>query len=156
MRCTILVMGRLKDRYLEEGMSTYLKRLRRYGSFELVRLKEDKKTNPQAEAAAISAEGQRLLSRVGPNDTLIALTEEGELLSSTQWARKQQTLMDQTNGKLIFVIGSGPGLCPEVKTQARMLLSLSPLTFPHQMVPLLLLEQLYRAQTILNNEPYHR
>ncbi len=156
MKIAILVMGRLKDRYLEEGIETYLQRLRLYCPIELIRLKEEKKTNAASEPRAIQIEGERILAQVGEGDTLIALSEEGRRLDSQAWAATMQSSLDACRGRLLFVIGSGAGLAPEVKQRADILLSLSPMTFPHQIALLLLAEQLYRAWTLLKNEPYHR
>lgn len=156
MKTAILVMGRLKDRYLEEGIETYFQRLRRYCPIELIRLKEENKPNLASEARAIQIEGERILSHIGPEDTLIALSEEGQRWDSTRWAHEMQQALDATRGRLFFVIGSGAGLASEVKQRADILLSLSPMTFPHQIALLLLTEQIYRAWTILKNEPYHR
>ncbi len=156
MKMTILVVGRLKDRYLEKGIEDYLRRLKKYGSIELIRLKEERKTNAASEEEAIRKEGERILSQLKPNDYLVAMTEEGKLFDSRTFAQKMREILDRTRGKIFFVIGSGPGLHPNVKRRADLLLSLSPLTFPHQLALLFLTEQLYRSWTILKNEPYHR
>lgn len=156
MKIAILVMGRLKDRYLEEGIETYFQRLHRYCPIELIRLKEENKPNLASEARAIQIEGERILAQVGEADTLIALSEEGRRLDSQTWATTMQSALDGCRGRLLFVIGSGAGLAPEVKRRADILLSLSPMTFPHQIALLLLTEQIYRAWTLLKNEPYHR
>lgn len=156
MKLAIIVVGRLKDRYLEEGIADYAKRLKRYGTCEIIRVREEVKRNRKVEAVAVEKEAERLLAHIKPGDHLIAMSEEGALLSSTEWAEQLDDLSSRTPGRLVFVIGSGAGLAPSVKKAARTLFSLSPLTFPHQVALLLLLEQLYRANTILQNEPYHR
>lgn len=156
MKMDVLVVGQLKDRYLEEGIQLYMKRLRRYGSIELIRIREEKKPNASLERLAIQKEGERILSRVKKDDTLVVLTEEGKLYDSRQWAASVQKWLGETPGRLHFVIGSGPGLSDEVKQRANHLLSLSRMTFPHQLALLFFLEQLYRGWTITKNEPYHR
>ena len=156
MKLVIAVVGRLKDRYLEPGLNEYLKRIKRYGTVEVVRIREEKKSKRQSESQAVSKEGERILQLVQPGDKLFALTEAGKLLDSQQWAQQWEDWVQFTPGRLIFAIGSGPGLSEEVKRSADIQLSLSPLTFPHQLALLLLLEQIYRGYTILNNEPYHR
>jgi 23S rRNA (pseudouridine1915-N3)-methyltransferase len=156
MKTGILVVGRLKDRYLEEGIESYLARLRRYAPVELIRLPEEKKHNRESEAQAVQIEGERILSQIRDEDTLIALSEEGKRLDSATWALQMRDAFEQSRGRLLYVIGSGAGLCPRVKQRANLLLSLSPMTFPHQIALLLLTEQIYRAWTILHNEPYHR
>ena len=156
MKWSVLVVGRLKDKYLEEGMQHYLKRLKRYCSIEIVRLKEEKKNNPQMELTARATEGARILSHVKPDDILVAMSEEGKLYDSREWSEQMQDWLQRARGRIIFVIGSGPGLDESVKKRADVLVSLSRLTFPHQIAHPLLLEQLYRGWTIHNNEPYHR
>ena len=156
MKMSILVVGRLKDRYLEEGLQDYMKRLKKYGSIELIRIKEEKKNQASMEIEAVKKEGERILNHIKADDYLVAMSEEGKLFSSPQWAKKMRTILDKTRGKVFFVIGSGAGLAPSVKKRADLLLSLSPLTFPHQLALLFLTEQLYRGWTILKNEPYHR
>lgn len=156
MKLLIVVVGRLKDRYLEEGINDYLKRLKRYGTCELIRVKEESKRNRSAEAAAVEKEAQRILSQIKPGDFLVTMTEEGELVDSQTLAHELDDIASRTPGRIVFVIGSGAGLAPSVKAEANRMLSLSPMTFPHQVALLLLTEQLYRANAILNNEPYHR
>jgi len=149
-------VGRLKDRYLEEGLDTYLKRLKQFGKVSLTRVREIPKKNPQAEAAAKEKEAEKILAICKPGDRLVALTEEGKLHDSVQWAKMMEKMVNSTTGKIVFAIGSGPGLSETVKKQADHLVSLSPLTFPHQLALLLLLEQLYRGATILQGSPYHK
>ncbi len=156
MKLVVAVVGRLKDRYLEPGIEEYLKRIKRYGSVELIRIREERKSHRQNEAQAVAKEGDRILQLVQPGDRLFALTEEGAQYDSPEWAENWEQWVQFTPGRLIFAIGSGPGLSPEVKQKANTQLSLSPLTFPHQLALLLLLEQIYRGYTILRNEPYHR
>jgi 23S rRNA (pseudouridine1915-N3)-methyltransferase len=156
MKLLIVVVGRLKDRYLEEGINDYLKRLKRYGTCELIRVKEESKRNRSAEAAAVEKEAQRILAQIKPGDFLVTMTEEGDLVDSQTLAHELDDIASRTPGRIVFVIGSGAGLAPSVKAEANRMLSLSPMTFPHQVALLLLTEQLYRANSILNNEPYHR
>lgn len=156
MKFVIAVVGRMKDRYLETGVEDYLKRIRRYCPVDLVRIKEERKSKAQYEAQAIAKEGEKILQLVKPGDKLIAMSEEGRQFDSIQWANQMDNWFQNTPGRIILAIGSGPGLSPDVKQQADTLLSLSPLTFPHQLAYLLLLEQLYRGFSILNGEPYHR
>lgn len=156
MKCQILVMGRLKDRYLEEGITTYLTRFRSFLPTEVIRLKEEEKSSRDAEASAIATEAASILGKIESHDILIALSEEGRRLDSRGFAAELQTFLSESRGKIVFCIGSGPGLHTSVKERADLLLSLSPLTFPHQLALLLLAEQLYRASTILRGEPYHR
>lgn len=156
MKTTILVVGKLKDRYLKEGIEDYLKRTQRYSPVELLRVKEEPKPDAASEARGKAREAERLLAQIRPTDTVVAMTEEGRRFSSQQWSSTMMEMLEDSRGRLVFVIGSGAGLAPEVKQRANLLLSLSPMTFPHQVALLLLMEQLYRAWTIAKREPYHR
>ena len=139
-RYHILAIGKLRKLWIKEGLSIYLKRLPGLAITEL------RESNPQQEAKVIH-------NTVKKNELLITLSEEGEALSSLAFAERLQKL---GNERLVFVIGGADGLSPEVKDSSAWSLSLSPLTFPHEIARLLLVEQLYRAQTILQQGPYHR
>lgn len=158
MKLVVAVVGRLKDRYLETGIEDYCQRINRYSSFELIRIREETKsgTSPHEEQQAVGKEGDKILQLLRPGDKLIALSEEGTLCNSHQWAKSMEDWLQSTPGRVIFTIGSGLGLAQHVKQRADLLLSLSPLTYPHQLALLLLLEQLYRGFTILHREPYHK
>jgi 23S rRNA (pseudouridine1915-N3)-methyltransferase len=136
----LLVVGRVKKDWLREGLAVYLKRL---PELEILELKD---TNPDRE-------GEQILAILKPSDRLIALTEEGKTYSSVAFAE----LLSQANSNsLVFAIGSADGLSSTLKQQAAHLLSLSPMTFPHEVARLLLVEQLYRAKTILQGSQYHK
>ncbi len=156
MSILVVAVGKLKEKYLQPGIDEYLKRIKRFSKIELLRVKEEVKSEKKGEQEAILREGERILNTLSPRDKLIALSEEGKLFSSKEFAEFLQKIQSEGQGRLVFAIGSGPGLSLQVKERADFLLSLSPLTFPHQLALLLLLEQLYRSYTILNNLPYHR
>lgn len=139
-RIRIVAVGRVRKAWLREGMTLYQRRL---PGLEILELRD---ATPAREADAITA-----LLRA--DEQLVALCEEGEGLTSRALAER---LRDSGSGRLAFVIGGAEGLDPALKRQARWRLSLSPLTFPHEIARLLLLEQLYRAQSILQGGPYHR
>ena len=139
-RIRILAVGKVRKSWVKEGLSTYQKRL---PGLSVVELRDG---TPEREAAAILAE-------LRSDEQLVALSEEGQRLGSVQLAER---LRDSGSGRLAFVIGGADGLSVELKRRASWMLSLSPLTFPHELARLLLLEQLYRAQTILQGGPYHR
>ena len=156
MKIKVLVVGKLKDRYLETGIQDYLKRIKRFCQIELIRVKEVRKTTPSTEPKALIKEAERLVSQTKPEDTLIVLSEEGVRLSSRQWSVNMQRFLEHTRGELVFVIGSSCGLAPEIKKKATKVISLSTLTFPHQLALILLLEQIYRGWSIMKGFPYHR
>ncbi|MEB3331285.1 MAG: 23S rRNA (pseudouridine(1915)-N(3))-methyltransferase RlmH [Synechococcaceae cyanobacterium] len=139
-RIRILAVGRIRRRWVEEGLNLYRRRL------PGLEIREVKDATPEREAAA-------LLALLEPHERLVALSEEGLLLGSAALA---QRLADQDGARLAFVIGGADGLSADLRQRASWLLSLSPLTFPHELARLLLLEQLYRARTILAGGPYHR
>ncbi len=139
-RCRIFVIGKIRKHWIKDGLNMYLKRL---PGLTIVELRD---SNPQKEAKEIFAQLKK-------TEALIALTEEGETFSSNSFAKHLQELGSQ---HLAFVIGGAEGLDPVVKESARWQISLSPLTFPHEIARLLLIEQIYRADTILKGSPYHR
>ena len=139
-RHRIFAIGKIQKSWVKDGLNLYLKRL------PGLTITEFRDSNPKKEAAAI-------YSALKSDEILVALAEEGEALSSIAFAKRLQKLGSQ---RLAFVIGGANGLAPDIKTSANWCLSLSPLTFPHEMARLLLLEQLYRAHTITQGSPYHR
>jgi 23S rRNA (pseudouridine1915-N3)-methyltransferase len=139
-RIRVLAVGKVRKGWVRDGMATYLKRL---PGLTVVELRD---STPEREADAILAELRR-------EEQLVALSEEGASLGSVQLAAH---LSQAASERLAFVIGGADGLAPSLRQRAAWRLSLSPLTFPHDLARLLLLEQLYRAQTILQGAPYHR
>ncbi len=136
----LIVVGRVKKGWLREGLAVYLQRLPELEIIELMDADPHK-------------EGEQILAMVKGGDRLIALTEEGQSLSSAQFA----TWISRANShSLVFAIGSAEGLSPAVKQAAAQSVSLSPMTFPHEVARLLLVEQLYRAKTILQGSRYHK
>ena len=139
-RYRIFTIGKVRKRWIQDGISLYQRRL---PGLQIIELRA---SNSRNEAYAIYSAQKK-------DEKLIVLTEEGKFLTSTDFAKYLQELKSQ---RLAFVIGGTDGLSPEIKDSAYCLLSLSPLTFPHEIARLLLIEQLYRAQTILQGSPYHR
>jgi 23S rRNA (pseudouridine1915-N3)-methyltransferase len=139
-RIRILAVGKVRKGWVRDGLATYAKRL---PGLTLLELRD---SSPEREAEA-------LLAELRTDEQLVALSEEGRPLGSVQLAER---LRDSGSGRLAFVIGGADGLTARIKQRAAWTLSLSPLTFPHDLARLLLLEQLYRAHTILQGGPYHR
>lgn len=139
-RIRVLAVGKLRKRWVSDGLALYLRRL---PGLQIVELKD---STPAREAEAV-------LAALRPDEQLIGLSEEGERLGSVPLARRLEALGSE---RLAFVIGGADGLDPALKARARWLLSLSPMTFPHELARLLLVEQLYRAQTIQQGGPYHK
>lgn len=141
MKLKILSVGKVKEPWIREGVAEYLKRLQRYAHIELVIVKNNGR---EQEAADI-------LSKIN-DEFVVALSEEGTQLSSVQFSG----LLKKTNKDIVFIIGSADGLSTSVKKRADLTLSLSQMTFTHELAQLLLVEQLYRGVMILNNRTYHR
>ena len=139
-RCRVLAVGKVRRGWIQEGIDLYRKRL---PGLEIVELRD---STPQKEADAIQA-------ALRSDERLIALMEEGDTLASIPFARR---LERNGNERLAFVIGGADGLTSELKSRASWRLSLSPMTFPHELARLMLIEQLFRAQAILQGSPYHR
>jgi 23S rRNA (pseudouridine1915-N3)-methyltransferase len=135
-----------------EGLEHYLGRVRRVWSVEEVVLPEAGRGDP---AHQQRVEGERILAALRPGERVVALDERGKLLDSRQFAAQLGTWRDQGSRQVAFVVGGAYGLDPSVRERADLVLSLSPMTFPHQLVRLLFAEQLYRATAILQGSPYH-
>ena len=148
----------MKEKYLVDGCAEYLKRLSAFGKVQVFELDEvrlpDKPSQGQIDAA-LDAEGDKILEKA-KGSTIIALCVEGELLSSEQLAAKLDDLEVKGSGNISFVIGSSFGLSPKVKSAAAVRLSFSRMTFPHQLMRLMLTEQLYRACSISAGMKYHK
>lgn len=159
MQVYIIVVGKIREAHISAGIRHYLKRLRAYGRFEIREIKEESYRDPLSPGQmgqVVEAEGKRLLAAVPPDSFVVALTPQGQLYSSPELAKLVGDLLVRGQSRLAFLIGGSLGLSPEVLDRADLRLSFSPLTFPHQLFRLMLVEQLYRVATILRGEPYHR
>lgn len=152
MKIRLLLVGRTERGHVGAGLEEYLVRCRRMAQLEEVVIAEERAGQPEHRQRS---EGERILAALKPNERLVALDERGELLSSTAFAAKLGAWRDGGNRPLVFVVGGAYGLSQAVRERADLVLSLSPMTFPHQLVRVLFAEQLYRALTILNRLPYH-
>ena len=151
----LLTVGKTEDKYIKEGLKMYENRLKHYISFEMKELPALKNTSGFSEARQKQEEGEKLLQKIEPTDHLILLDEKGKEFTSRAFARQLEGLMVQSVRQVIFVVGGPYGFSEAVYKRANNKISLSKMTFPHQLVRLVFLEQLYRAMTILKNEPYH-
>ena len=146
MKITILAIGKLKERYLIEAVEEYLKRLKPYATVEIVELQE---------CRTIEEEGEKLISRLPKDSWICVLDVFGEVMSSEQFAQTMSNLALNGQSKLVFVIGGAFGISDKIRKVANLRLSLSKMTFTHQMTRLILIEQIYRAFKINRGEPYH-
>lgn len=154
MKVEAWAIGKTTEPYLETGIGIFEKRLKNYLPFTWTVLPGAKIKTTDG-AALKQEEGKMILSKIAPDDYLVLLDENGKQFSSTELAQWLEQRLAASNRRLIFLIGGAFGFSADVYTRANMQVSLSRLTFSHQMVRVFLLEQLYRAMTILRNEPYH-
>ena len=155
MKIKLLAIGKTDSKALEELIADYSKRLNRYLSFDLEIIPDIKNSKNLSEAEQIQKEAMAILAKIDREDHLILLDERGKEYNSIAFAKFLQQQMNAGIKKLVFVIGGPYGLDPKLKQRARGSWSLSQLTFSHQMIRLFATEQIYRAMTILKNQPYH-
>lgn len=159
MRITLICAGKLKEAYLTQAAAEYTKRLGRYCNLEIIELPDEKtpdNASPAIEEGIKKKEGERILKALKEDSFCIALEIEGVQLSSEELANKFETLAVSGTSHISLVIGGSLGLSAEVLKRADYRLSFSRMTFPHQLMRIILLEQLYRAYRINNNQPYHK
>ncbi len=149
------LIGKTNFKYLDEGIAIYQKRLQHYLKFEMKVIPDIKNTKNLAQHQIKNKEGQKLLEKFNIEDFVILLDESGKSYSSLEFATFIEKKIQLSYKKIVFVIGGAYGFDEAVYKRANGKLSLSNMTFSHQMIRLLFVEQLYRAMTILNNEPYH-
>ena len=142
----IICLGKIKEKYLEDLINDYKKRINKYHKLTIIELKDEND---------LSIEKANIEKYLGKNDYIIALDMEGELITSAKLAQKIDEIFI-TNSTITFIIGSSEGLHPDLKKRANYRLSFSRLTFPHGLFRGILLEQIYRSFKILNNEKYHK
>lgn len=159
MNVTVIAVGKLKEKYWQDAVKEYSKRLGKYCRFNIVEVRESLlRGNPSAadEEAVKIAEGQEILSKIKSSDYVITLEIKGKGLSSTELAKRIDDLAIMGKSSIVFVIGGSLGLSQEVSSRADFKLSFSAMTFPHQMMRVILLEQIYRSFKIIRNETYHK
>lgn len=155
MKILLLAVGKTNTHFLSEGIDEYSKRVSRYIPFELKCISDAKNTRNLNEVQQKQKEGTTILSSVSPQDYVVLLDEHGKEYTSKEFSAYIERKMHTVPKQLVFVIGGPYGFSPEVVARANEKISLSKMTFSHEMVRLFFIEQLYRAMTILNNEPYH-
>jgi 23S rRNA (pseudouridine1915-N3)-methyltransferase len=155
MKITLLTVGKTEDAYLKDGMDKYLKRLKHYIKFEIVELPELKNTKALSEPQQKTKEAELLFKNIASTDHVILLDEAGAQYTSVQFSDLLNKKMIASVNNLVFIIGGPYGFDESIYKRANDKLSLSKMTFSHQMVRLFFVEQVYRAFTILKGEPYH-
>jgi 23S rRNA (pseudouridine1915-N3)-methyltransferase len=155
MKIDLVLVGKSDQKYLQEGIDIYLKRLKYYCQFEMKIIPDLKSTKSLSEEQQKEKEGELIINQIKDSDFVILLDERGESLSSVDFAQLIEKRQVAGTRKLSFVVGGPYGFSRDVYAKANAKLSLSAMTFSHQMIRLLFIEQLYRAFTIINGEPYH-
>ena len=158
MNMALICMGRLKEKYWRDAAAEYEKRLSRFGKWETIELPdlpEPSNSSPAIEEQIRKKEGEAILGKIRDGDIVVCLCIEGRQMDSVQLSKKITELVD-TGRRVVFVIGGSLGLSPQVVARAQLKLSFSPMTFPHQLARIMLLEQTYRALKIAAGERYHK
>ena len=159
MQVEVICVGKLKEKYLKDACDEYTKRLSRFCTLHITELKDEPVPEQASEAQteqAIVREGERILQKVGDRDFVVSLCVEGKGLSSEQFAKELEQVFQKGASRLVFIIGGSCGLSDDVKKRSNLRLSFSAMTFPHQLMRVILLEQVYRAYKINANESYHK
>jgi len=158
MHIQIIQVGKTKNNFIREAEQAYLERLEGFAKVETVTIREshiNESANKQLRSKAVEDEGKAILEALPKQSYLIALDERGKSLDSLEFAQLIKKIRDFEGGRITFIIGGPFGLSDHVKSKADLLLSFSSFTFTHEMIRMLLLEQLFRASTILGNKTYH-
>lgn len=159
MKIKVVTVGKLKEKYLKDGIAEYSKRIARFAKLEMIELADEKTPDRASESEnqkILEIEGQRILSKVGDRDFVIVLAIEGKTLSSEEFSKQLEEASIKGFSTLTFIIGGSLGLSSSVKNRANLSVSFGRLTLPHQLMRLVLVEQIYRAFTIQQGSPYHK
>ena len=159
MKITIITVGKIKEKYLKDAIAEYTKRLSKYCKLEIVEVADEKTPDNASEVvedSIRSKEAERILKYVKDDAYVITLEINGKQLTSEELADKVEKLGVQGTSHIIFIIGGSIGLGKEVLAKSNFALSFSKMTFPHQLMRVILLEQIYRSYRIINGEPYHK
>ncbi|PKK95434.1 MAG: 23S rRNA (pseudouridine(1915)-N(3))-methyltransferase RlmH [Tenericutes bacterium HGW-Tenericutes-5] len=158
MKIKIVAVGKIKEKYLVDGINEYLKRITRYSKIEVIEVPDEKapdNLSARDEEIIKEKEGEKILSKIG-NEFVIVLAIEGKKLNSVELAGLIEKTISYESSEIIFVIGGSLGLDKRVSDRSNLKLSFSDMTYPHQLMRMILLEQIYRSFRINNNEPYHK
>ena len=159
MKIKIVTVGKLKEKYLKAGIAEYSKRISRFAKLEMIELADEKTPDKASEIEnqkILETEGARILSKIGERDFVLVLAIEGKTFSSEEFSKQLEEAYIKGYSTLTFIIGGSLGLAPGVKNRANLSVSFGRLTLPHQLMRLVLIEQIYRAFTIQQGSPYHK
>ena len=158
MMITVICVGKLKEKYLKDAILEYTKRLSRFTKLNIIEIPDCKipeNASPAQELIILEKEGRQILSKIKNNDYVISMCVEGKQFSSTEIAQKLMEISVSAKN-IVFIIGGSLGLCENVKKRSNLCLSFGKITLPHQLMRVILLEQIYRGYKINNNETYHK
>lgn len=159
MKIKIVTVGKLKEKYLKDGIAEYSKRISRFAKLEMIELADEKTPDKASEIEnqkILETEGARILSKIGERDFVLVLAIEGKTFSSEEFSKQFEEASIKGYSTLTFIIGGSLGLAASVKNRANLSVSFGRLTLPHQLMRLVLVEQIYRAFTIQQGSPYHK
>ena len=159
MKIKIVTVGKLKEKYLKDGIAEYAKRISRFATVEMIELADEKtpdRASDSENAKILDVEGNRILSKIGEREFVVVLAIDGKTLSSEEFSKQLEQASINGSSTLTFVIGGSLGLSKEVKKRANLSVSFGRLTLPHQLMRLVLVEQIYRVFTIQQGSPYHK
>ena len=159
MKIKLVTVGKLKEKYLKDGIAEYSKRISRFAAVEMIELTDEKTPDRASDSEnekILNLEGNRILTKIGDREFVVVLAIEGKTLSSEEFSKQLEQASINGYSTLTFVIGGSLGLSPQVKNRANLSLSFGRLTLPHQLMRLVLVEQIYRAFTIQQGSPYHK
>ena len=159
MKIKIVTVGKLKEKYLKDGIAEYSKRISRFAAVEMIELADEKTPDRASDSEnekILDLEGNRILSKIGDREFVVVLAIEGKTLSSEEFSKQLEQASINGFSTLTFVIGGSLGLSNEVNKRANLSVSFGRLTLPHQLMRLVLVEQIYRAFTIQQGSPYHK
>ncbi|MDS8467782.1 23S rRNA (pseudouridine(1915)-N(3))-methyltransferase RlmH [Streptococcus pneumoniae] len=159
MKIKVVTVGKLKEKYLKDGIAEYSKRISRFAKFEMIELSDEKTPDKASESEnqkILEIEGQRILSKITDRDFVIVLAIEGKTFFSEEFSKQLEETSIKGFSTLTFIIGGSLGLSSSVKNRANLSVSFGRLTLPHQLMRLVLVEQIYRAFTIQQGFPYHK
>ena len=158
MNITIICAGKIKEKYFTAAIDEYKKRLSRFANIEIIEIPDEKipdNASEKEEEQIKEKEGRAMLSKIKPNSYVVSMCIEGKQLASDELAQKISSISMQTS-RIVFIIGGSLGLSEEVKSRSDLRLSFGKITLPHQLKRVIMLEQIYRAFKINNNEAYHK
>ncbi|MDR7871320.1 MAG: 23S rRNA (pseudouridine(1915)-N(3))-methyltransferase RlmH [Tissierellaceae bacterium] len=159
MNINVIAVGKIKEKYIQDGIKEFSKRLSRYCNLKIIEVADEKAPENLSDKEMESIkniEGEKILSKIPQNSFIISLEIQGKEISSKELSKKMEDIMVSGINDITFIIGGSLGLSDEVSRLSNFKLSFSKMTFPHQLMRLILLEQVYRGWRIMKNEPYHK